>query len=152
MRFFGTILVVLALTTLSGCGPSGPTLMAVKGTVFYQGKPVPKASINIMCENGPSAIAQADDLGQFIAYTDGQPGVVVGKAKVMVAVTKMIGDPGPMDGTPEAAAKFSQMVNSGQIRYESAVPAKYAQLKTTTLEITVTDDPSKNDFKLELVD
>ena len=35
---------------------------------------------------------------------------------------------------------------------EASVPAKYGHINTTSLEITVTDDPAKNDLKLELVD
>jgi hypothetical protein len=152
MRLLRSVIVVVAFISLIGCGQSGPKLVSVKGTVTYQGKPVSKASINIVPLKGMAATAETDDKGSFTAQTNGKPGVVVGKAKVMVTCVKMIGDPGPNDGTPEAAAEFSRKVNSGEIRYESSVPAKYGHSTTTPLEIIVTADASKNDFPIELTD
>lgn len=152
MRTLGTLLFVLALTSLSGCGSSDPKLYPVTGTLTYKGKPVPKASINVMPELGAAAMATTDENGTFVAQTNGKPGVVEGKAKVMVSLVTMIGAPETNDGSPEAAAKFSQMVNSGKIRYVSSVPAKYGLPTTTPLEITVSEEASQKTYDLELTD
>lgn len=152
MRNAGVMLFVLALTSWSGCGSSEPTLYSVTGTLTYKGQPVPKASINMMPETGAAATAVTDENGSFVAQTNGKPGVVEGKAKVMVSLVTMIGAPETNDGSPEAAAKFSQMVNSGKIRFVSSVPAKYGQPSTTPLEITVTEEASQKPYDFELTD
>ena len=152
MRTLPVWLFCLALACLSGCGSSEPTLYSVTGTLTYKGKPVPKASINIMPEQGAAATAMTDDNGSFVAQTNGKLGVVEGKAKVMVSLVTMIGAPETNDGSPEAAAKFSQLVNSGKIRFVSSVPAKYGQPTTTPLEITVTEEASEKTYDLELTD
>lgn len=152
MRTFGVWLFVLALTCLSGCGSSDPQLYPVTGTLTYKGKPVSKASINMMPEQGAAATATTDENGIFTAQTNGKSGVVGGQAKVMVSLVTMIGAPETNDGSPEAAAKFSQMVNSGKIRFVSSVPAKYGQPTTTPLEITVSEEASQKPYDLELTD
>ena len=152
MRVLSTVRVVLAIALLSGCGPAGPVLVPVTGTVSYQGKPVAKASVSIMSDKGAASLSTTDEMGKFTAQTNGQPGMVAGTAKVMVALTKMVGGPDKIEETPEGAAKFSELVNSGKIRYVSAVPAKYGNIATTPLEITISDDPTRNDFPLELTD
>lgn len=152
VRLLGLLLMAVATIGLVGCGNSGPTLMTVTGTVTYQGNPVPKATVNIMPAKGAAAMATTDDAGKFVAQTSGQPGVSVGPAKVMVTLVKMVGAPDKIEDSPEAAAKISELVNSGKIRYVSAIPTKYGNPDTTTLEITVSEDAAKNDFPLVLTD
>jgi hypothetical protein len=58
------LLPPLAALSLAGCGRYG----TVYGTVIYNGKPVPKATITFLCSQGGVAVATSDTEGKYRAF------------------------------------------------------------------------------------
>ena len=114
----GACLLVLACI---GCGPGGPPIESVEGTVTLDGKPLPNASVVFVPENGRPAGATTDSQGHYVlTFTEGRQGAMLGKHKVRISTAR---DPSetpsgePIPASPET------------------IPAKYnAQ---TELEFTV---------------
>ena len=66
-RFFATLLIVFSLLFLEGCGPRGPVVHFVEGTVTLDGQPVEEALVSFV------PLVESDDLsGPLLAigYTD----------------------------------------------------------------------------------
>ena len=98
----GTCLLVLACL---GCGPGGPAIESVEGTVTLDGKPLPNASVVFVPENGRPAGATTDSQGHYVlTFTEGRQGAMLGKHKVRISTAS---DPSetpdgePIPGTPE---------------------------------------------------
>jgi hypothetical protein len=80
----GISAVCLGVVLLTaGCGPRGPKLAPVKGTVTWQGNPVPYGTVMFQPVNGPAATGQIKD-GAYVLVTDTRPGAVLGSHKVTV--------------------------------------------------------------------
>src|SRR5687768_10681307 len=74
-------------SSFAGCGPAGPFVAPVEGTVTYQGKPVPNAKIVFVPSQrgGMSAIGISDALGKYKLTTFGShDGALLGKHKVSI--------------------------------------------------------------------
>jgi hypothetical protein len=76
-----TLVLVAAVT---GCGPAGPNLIPVKGTITVDGKPADGASLifHPVAGKGSIASAAADASGAFSIMSNGNPGIVMGNYKV----------------------------------------------------------------------
>lgn len=75
----------MALTVVSGCGESGPTVIPVTGVALHQGQPVPNLFLNFVPESGRPSWGATDENGRFkLNYTTDQDGAVVGKHRVVV--------------------------------------------------------------------
>lgn len=125
---FATVLIAVV-----GCGPSGPTIAEVEGTVTMDGKPLSMASVVFIPENGRPAGAITDENGHYVLnFTEGREGAIPGKNKVSITTKR---DPGKdVDGNALPA-------------YPETVPMKY----NTQTELTfVVEDGKKNqaDFSL----
>lgn len=69
-----------------GCGPKGPEMGAVTGTVTLDGKPLSNAMVIFSPESGgrPGS-GKTDASGKFEIYTMGSQGVAVGSCRVSVS-------------------------------------------------------------------
>lgn len=127
----GTCLIVLACI---GCGPSGPEIAGVEGTVTMDGAPLPDASVVFVPENGRPAGATTDSSGHYVlTFTEGREGAMLGKNKVRISTQR---DPSETpDGDPIPAKP-------------ETIPMRYNA--NTELEFTV-EAGKKNiaDFALE---
>lgn len=125
---------VLVSAISAGCGPSGPAIAEVEGTVMLDGKPLPMASVVFIPENGRPAGAITDENGHYVLnFTEGRQGAIPGKNKVIITTKR---DPGKdADGNMLPASP-------------ETVPMKYnAQTELTF----VVEDGKRNiaDFKLD---
>ncbi|MCO8120207.1 carboxypeptidase regulatory-like domain-containing protein [Stieleria sp. TO1_6] len=87
----------LTLFSLTGCGPSGPPLGQIKGTLTMDGQPVKNGSIEFIPEGGgrPS-LALTNEDGQYeVYYLPNVPGALTGKHRIRFEIAKAKpGDPG----------------------------------------------------------
>jgi len=60
------ILGLLAGLWLSGCGPAGPVLATVEGTVLVDGKPVKGLFIEFQPDGGSPSIGETDESGHYV--------------------------------------------------------------------------------------
>ncbi|MHC2069865.1 hypothetical protein ACYFX5_20525 [Bremerella sp. T1] len=125
-----TLSLAFAVTTMVGCGSSGPEMGDVTGTVTYKGKPLPTGTITFIPEEDgiPRASAEVQEDGTFQAETSGVgSGVPVGKHRVMISAF--------IDMGPEAPVK-------------SILPDKYGSDRQSGLTAEVTPGENIVNFSL----
>jgi len=133
------IVVVVAITSL-GCGAEALSLVEVRGTITYRGKPVSNATVTFYPQQGPPAFGVSDSQGQFSLETNGQPGAVPEMAKVSVVAVEELRNLPPSEQNPE-----------GLVETRSLIPAKYSLIATTPLEAEVSAT-GQNRFEFQLAD
>lgn len=135
------LLVVLALALLAGCGPSGPTMVPVTGTVTLDGAPV--AGVGVMfapATAGRPAQGTTDATGKFQLTTEKSgDGVLEGEYEVTVTGVRTVGAAVNPDGTSG---------DPSQYREEWFLPKKYARRDTSGLRQTVTKGMPPVELKL----
>jgi hypothetical protein len=115
------ILLGICLAILSGCGPSGPKLYGVSGTVKYKGDPIKLGMISFRAENGAAGAAEIKD-GKY----ELPPVAGLQEGKYRVAITypdPKVPAPRP-DEPPGPAAQAREML-----------PPKYNDKTELTAEI-----------------
>lgn len=141
--------VLCGLAVLAaGCGGAErPALYEARGTVTYQGKPVPDATVTVLPSEGPLALGRTDARGKFTLSTGGRPGAVAGPAKVSVTAVER-------RELSEAAKQEYQRTGTlpPTTSAESRIPTRYNQTAGSGLTITISEDIAKNNFPLELTD
>lgn len=111
-----------------GCGPTGPKVFPISGTVTYNGQPVPDGSIVLL------APGEVDESGQITAGKFAFS-AKAGQKRVKIMASR---PDGPVD---------PQM---GVAPLKQYIPAKYSSEQTElTIEVT---EAGKNEFPLDLVD
>jgi hypothetical protein len=129
----GVVLLMMALTLQLGCGPSGPDIARVQGTVTMDGKPVPNAIIMFVPVGGRPSVSETDANGKYVLeFSGGRKGAIPGMNRVEINTGRLAYE---KDGKNYPAVKES-------------VPAQYNRL--TTLEFNV--EAGKNntaDFALK---
>jgi len=87
----------------AGCGPGGPEIASVEGTVTMDGKPLPNAAVVFIPENGRPAGATTDSEGHYaLNFTAGRQGAIPGTNTVRITTER---DPSETeDGTPIPAS------------------------------------------------
>ena len=125
--------VMMALMLQVGCGPSGPEIARVQGTVTMDGKPLPNAIIMFVPVGGRPSVSETDANGKYVLeFSGGRKGAIPGMNRVEINTGRLAYE---KDGKNYPAVKES-------------VPAQYNRL--TTLEFNV--EAGKNntaDFALK---
>ena len=83
---------VACILLVSGCGPSGPKLGSVTGTVTLDGKPVQGALVTFIskAENGSSSFGKTDAKGKYqLEFSTERFGAILGAHDVEI-VTKRV--------------------------------------------------------------
>ena len=119
---------LLAVVSL-GCGPRGPSLGQVTGTVTLDGKPLPGVSVTFMPESGGVASGITDASGKYeITHSDGK-GAPVGKNKVAVKTMNAPAAAVDISQLPSDSPEYAKMMASGGADYAKTVtepiPEKY---------------------------
>lgn len=130
----------LVCTLLCGCGGGNQLdTVVVRGTVMYQGKPLPYGTISFQPQAGPPAMGKIQPDGSFTlsTYGDGD-GAIVGPHKVLVSATAI--DAGT---APEADASTEMRAA------QSVIPTKYSSFSTSGLTADV-EAGKENQFTFEL--
>ena len=118
--------VCVLLCLVCGCGPSGPVMHPVSGTVTHQGKPLPLGMVMFVAKDGPpSRPATIDEQGRF------QLEAVAGEhAVAVVAMPPREG--GRPDPTVEGGVDYT-----GVPEVKSLIPAKYNRHATSGITVHV---------------
>ena len=129
----GVVLLMMALMLQVGCGPSGPDIARVQGTVTMDGKPLPNAIIMFGPVGGRPSVSETDANGKYVLeFSGGRKGAIPGINRVEINTGRLAYE---KDGKNYPAVKES-------------VPVQYNRL--TTLEFNV--EAGKNntaDFALK---
>ena len=129
----GVGFLMIALMLQLGCGPSGPDIARVQGTVTMDGKPLPNAIIMFVPVGGRPSVSETDANGKYVLeFSGGRKGAIPGINRVEINTGRLAYE---KDGKNYPAVKES-------------VPAQYNRL--TTLEFNV--EAGKNntaDFALK---
>ena len=129
----GVGLLMIALMLQVGCGPSGPEIARVQGTVTMDGKPLPSAIIMFVPVGGRPSVSETDANGKYVLeFSGGRKGAIPGINLVEINTGRLAYE---KDGKNYPAVKES-------------VPVQYNRL--TTLEFNV--EAGKNntaDFALK---
>lgn len=133
--------VAVAVMPLAGCGPGGPEVVRVTGTVTYQGQPVPNLFLNFKPEVGRPSWGVTDAEGKYwLHYNRDRDGAVVGKHTVWVQYK------------PRSPSEELQMTGGRGVKRPanlSAILQKYGSEKTTPLTFDVETDGQVIDVTLD---
>ena len=149
VRLFGALLsrggflVFALLSAATGCSkPLEAGTMAVNGTVTLDGKPVDKAAVAFIGNEGARlATAQTDAAGKFtIRAAMGKNVVTVGKASANPSPPPSSDGPQLMPSQGEYQAMMEKVKND--------FPSRYADPKTSGLSVDVTDKTKDVEFAL----
>jgi len=142
-RGFVGVILLIASILVAGCGPKGPDVVPVSGTVTKNGKPVPGLFINFEPGNGRPSWAQTDSEGKFVVKYDAtMDGAKVGTHKVWF-IWKPVD---PKD----------QMIEEGFVKGKSSktpevreILKKYGDVKTSPLSIEIKQATPNLEIKLD---
>lgn len=132
------VLLLLACTTLTGCGgDSGPKVEVapVSGVVKLQGQPIANPRVTFYPESGPTGVGIGNEAGEFTIKTNGRLGAPVGSCRVTVVAANQSAEIPEMDG------------NEAELAVKPTLNFKYANPDTTDLVIEV---PAGGDEDLQL--
>ncbi len=131
-----TLLSLILLVFLTGCGKSGPVLVPVEGKVTLDGEPIVGASVLFQPpDGGRPAVATTDGQGQFRLAEEAGAHVGVNR----VAITKEI---------PSENSVPNEEDEEGSSDFELATPAKYASPQLSGLTVDV--QPGMTPVSLEM--
>lgn len=144
----GTAIVVLflAFTVLSGCGPRFAQTEFVEGTVTLDGSPVSGASISFTLVEEESTVFASGETGEngvyrLTMYPDGaaDKGTVSGRYEVAIRKQESRIIPVP---------KTDPETSDDKIVFTDIVPKKYHRASTSGLTATVVSGNNRIDFQL----
>jgi hypothetical protein len=135
------------LATLAGCGPRGPVLGQVSGTVTLDGRPLDQGTIIFEATGLRPATARILD-GRIVEATTNRPndGVPVGHQRIAVfsRAQAVVADPrAPSERTGPGTAAFPPSMGG-----RSLLPARYNDPATSGLSATI--QAGSNSLSLEL--
>ncbi len=128
---------LLIAGSLTGCGPGGPEMARVSGTVSYQGEPLSKGSISfVSTEPGrPNASGPIVDGSYTLQTREPNDGAELGEYKIAIT-----------DIDPDAA---NTALPGEPIELVSTLPEKYQNPDQSGLTRTVESGRNTFDFNLE---
>lgn len=137
-----TLLVAFpcALTLLlAGCGPKGPDVVKVRGTITKGGKPVSSMVVQFIPEKGRSSAARTDENGYYeLEFSEAVPkGALPGNHSVSLQVTQ---------------DSIDEPVNLKDPKYHpdtKSILRDFGNWKTTKLKVEVTHDQPVIDIELD---
>jgi hypothetical protein len=147
--FAGSFLFLCLL--LNGCGPAGPPVNAVEGTVTLDGKPFDYVTVSFMsATTSDLGFAGTDAQGHYkLSMLGAKPetGIVVGEYTVIF--DKTVPD-GPRPTEAELAnPDFDPSSKYNMDKTKQLVPKKYLSSSTSGFKVKV--EKGKNTFDFELL-
>ena len=98
MRMLSVLLLFgFLITSMLGCGTSGPEIATVEGTVTLDSKPLPEASVVFINQNGRPAAAWTDESGKYrLMFDENRSGAIPGDNLVRISTFRfgVVGKPG----------------------------------------------------------
>jgi hypothetical protein len=88
-KLVGYFVVCSMIATVLGCGPGGPELAEVSGTVTLDGKPVPNAVLTFIPTGGTTSYGMTNAEGKYkMMFTDTKSGAMLGTHSVELQVKR----------------------------------------------------------------
>ena len=118
------IVVISVCAGTLGCGPKGPRVVPVSGTLTRNGKPVPNLEIYFIPNQGRNSVASTDEQGRFnLGYTADQAGAQTGNHTVWVTYNPAdpVLNPPPPDKDAIIAKYGSQEVSKLKVEVKEAI-------------------------------
>lgn len=140
-RTIGVCVAFSFVLLATGCGPKGPAMIPVTGTVKLDGAPVAGAGVTFMpVSGGRPATGETDANGNFKLTTEkANDGALEGDYLVAVSGVRTVGVVVNPDGTSG---------DTTNMRTEWFVPQKYAKPATSNLQQTVSKGMGSVDLNL----
>jgi hypothetical protein len=99
---YGSLLLLLGLGLVIGCGGVSGNTAKVKGKVLVGGEPMAGLTVLFQPETGRPATGTTNAAGEFTLTTFNlNDGALVGKHKVAISLDTSSAGPPPQPGTPE---------------------------------------------------
>ena len=150
-----SLLALIGIGFLAGCGDAGPALSSVSGKVTKGGKPL--ANINVTftpTSGGPASAGRTDSDGRFaLICQNGRAGAVQGKHKVLLQLVQETAVDSNAD--PKAAMEAYMKMRGGSGKKNvapsndptgGAFPKEYTNINSTPLSYDVV--ASGNEFDI----
>lgn len=131
MRSVGMVVGLLAAVVLTGCGPKGPAMVKVTGTLTLDGTPVDGAIVGFLPSDGTPVTATTDASGNFSLEAP------VGKSDVTVVKSEVIGE-----------IETSEEQTGGDVRTKALLPIRYTTPQGSGLSFDI--QPGMGPIALEL--
>lgn len=139
------VLTVLAIALLAGCGPSGPAVQPVSGTLTIDGSPAKNVQVvfHPVDAGGLMASGQVDASGVYSLRSGntGAKGALVGKYKVVLS-------PFEEESMDAAAARYTSGTGKPTAPAKPAFPKEYLAPSTTPKEVEVKPGPNTIDIAI----
>jgi hypothetical protein len=129
------------MTAAAGCGPGGPELADVEGTVTLDGQPVPNAIIRFSPRGhmGTTSAATTDEQGHYtLIFNRDREGAMPGSYNVMVTTEKL--SPADVKLYRENGVEVSELF--------VAIPARYGTFEGGLTAEVKPDTQNRVDLKL----
>jgi hypothetical protein len=145
------VFVVFVATLIVGCGPGGPAVHYVEGTVTFDGKPLDKAKVFFypQAEDGGLPATGTSDVAGNYKLTSMQGGGIDKGATAgdySVAVVRQQDTPSRTEKIPAVTPGAADEVMTF---YDSLIPEKYTTKQTTPLKFTVVKGKNRFDINLD---
>lgn len=130
------IALYLLFALFAGCGPSGPAMVPIEGTVVYNDKPLTSGTVIYVPDdrvNGRQARAEIQSDGSF-ELTTFEPGDGALHGQYTITVVALDVHPGEDRASIEA--------NGGLVKRGSLIPERYGDPSQSGLTDNVDDDHS----------
>jgi hypothetical protein len=134
LRAAATTISLATLLVLAGCSDGRLKTAPVKGTVTYNGKPVPQGSIMFQPEQGPVATANIKNGSYSLKTYRNDDGAILGKHKVTVISLE------------DQSGRLPEQRNPLP---PPIVPLQYSFPDKSGLTAQVKDEPNTIDFHLK---
>ncbi|MDQ3332196.1 MAG: carboxypeptidase-like regulatory domain-containing protein [Planctomycetota bacterium] len=100
---------MLLVSLTLGCGPDGPEIATVEGTVTLGGEPLAEAMVLFQPSNGRPSAGRTDAEGHYeLIYSQGREGALPGEHTVAIS-TFQAGN--PEEGTPKIIERVPAQYN-----------------------------------------
>jgi hypothetical protein len=149
MRLIIRVSFLAVVLLMGGCGKSPPAITPAEGTVTYLGQPLAHVQVQfipMLKDFGAewNSVGVTDENGHFTLACGDQPGAAVARHRVLVLEGPL--PPEARGQTEKAQSAFTQYMSKLKNR---PIPAKYANVSQTPLEIDVKAGQTTYDVVLE---
>ena len=144
-----SILAILLLAMLAGCGQKGPAMGRVSGVVTYEGKPLAAANVMFLpVQGGRPATATTDDRGRFTLTTfTTNDGALVGEHHVTIVKLDAPASSTPVPQSEPLSPAVPGIPTSTALP-ASQIPERYGKSATSGLTATVLAGNNETTFNL----
>ena len=143
MRLSHVALLLFVVVLVAGCGPKGPAVNYVEGTVTFDGKPLDKAQLFFHPQDGglpATGMTDANGKYKLTSLQGGGVGKGATAGDFVVAITRWTDEPSRIERDRASGESMAF--------FDSVIPERYTTQHTTPLTFTVVT--GKNRFDIDI--